>query len=285
MMDHAEAHERIADLALDRAALQRLRDGTPEVRAFLDHVAGCPACTADLRATRSLDRGLRDALAEVGDVTAIAPINLPESLREAVLDAARREPAPGASSSPMASTTPRASTAAPRRWALVLLRLSGSQWAAALAAAVVIAVVGGLTGRALTPAPEGRPDASMVAAVATLDRVLAAPDHHLATLRTPAGTASGSVAWSSQDFVVLTSALSTPAPDQVYRCWLQWAGEWTAVGSMEFAGTTAYWAGSVGDWASLLGDPATRFVVTAEAPGPVGTAPAGAVLLQAAIGS
>ncbi|HJW21405.1 MAG TPA: hypothetical protein VJ506_03140, partial [Candidatus Limnocylindrales bacterium] len=98
-------------------------------------------------------------------------------------------------------------------------------------------------------------------------------------------TASGSVAWSSGDFVVLTSALPAPPAGLVYRCWLQWAGQWAAVGSMDFAGSTAYWSGPTGTWARVLADPGTRFVVTAEAAGSAGQAPAGAVLLEAGLGT
>lgn len=279
-MDHAEAHEQIADLALDRAALARLAAGGPDDRPLLEHVRGCEACRTDLAAVQALDRTLRDALGEVSDTSAIQPIAPPDSLRAAVLGVARAEP--------RLAPTPRIPRATDTRrggpWRLELPRLSRPQWAVGLAAVLVVAILGGFAGRALAPAASG-PEASLVAAVATLDRVLAAPDHRIVALKQPTGEASGSVAWSAQDFVVLTSSLSAPGPGQVYRCWLQWAGRWEAVGTMEFTGTTAYWSGAAGDWTQLLADPGVRFVVTAEAAGPAADVPSGAVLLQAGLAS
>jgi Anti-sigma-K factor rskA len=302
-MDHAEAHERIADLALDGDVIGRLPDaGTIDApsagagadagglaglrdAAFLAHVRGCPTCRADLAAFRALDAGLRDALGELRDAAAVQPIHPPEALRDAVLEAARREPRVGPAGHRPASARVAASGSGRRsRWSRWLPALSGGQWAAGLAAALVVALLGGLAGRVLGPGIVN-PDPSMVAAVATLDRVLSAPDHHLVALTTPSGAATGSVAWSNQDFVVLTSALTTPAPGRVYRCWLEWSGKSVAVGIMDFAGSTAYWTGSAGGWSRLLADPATRFVVTAETAGASATAPTGSVILQASLGT
>ncbi|HJW21881.1 MAG TPA: anti-sigma factor, partial [Candidatus Limnocylindrales bacterium] len=249
-MDHAEAHERIADLALDREALSRLASDdpagwSPRDGAFLQHVRGCSTCRADLVAVRGIDRVLREALGELRDAAAVQPINPPESLRDAVLEATRREPR-GAPIRPLPSVAPRDATASVTgRWRIRLPRLTSGQWAAGLAAVLAIAILGGVAGRALAPGGTSQ-EASIAAAVATLDRVLAAPDHRLVALTTPAGTASGSVAWSSGDFVVLTSALPAAPAGRVYRCWLQWAGQWAAVGSMDFAGSTAYWSGPTG---------------------------------------
>jgi hypothetical protein len=293
-MDHAEAHERIADLALDRDALARLAsadDGpstdaagaaagtAPADVAFVAHVRGCQACRADLLAVRGVDQALRDALGELRDAASIEPMHPPESIRDAVLEAAHREPR--SVHGPQTQAAPMGRPAG--RWPFALPRLTSGQWAVALAAVLVVAVLGGVAGRALRQT--GGSDASLTAAVATLDRVLVAPDHRFAALSTPTGAASGSVAWSPQDFVVLTSALSAPPAGSVYRCWLQWAGRWAVVGSMDFAGSTAYWSGPTGTWASLLGDPGTRFVVTAEPAGATGGSPTGTVVLQAVLGT
>lgn len=282
-MDHAEAHERIADLALDRDGLDRIdaagRGDTVDP-AFVAHVRGCPTCRADLAAIRSVDQRLRDALANVRDVAAIQPINPPDSLRDAVLSAARTEPrhAPRTGAAPAATSL----IARPRR--LALPAWSVGRWATALVAALVIAVLGGIAGRGLAPAATS-PDPSMVAAVGTLDRVLVAPDRHVVSLTTPAGVAAGTVAWSAKDFVVLTSALPAPQAGTIYRCWLQWSGKFAAVGSMDFAGPTAYWTGATGEWADLLAEPGTRFVVSAEPAGQAGEAPSGGILLQAGLAS
>ena len=294
-MDHAEAHERLADLGLDPGGLSRLARAETlgsEDRAFLAHVRDCAACTAELNAARQLDRGLRFAMGhESGDATAArdtvaaGPISPPGWLRDAVLAAAHRdtdrEPhlGPGRSAASLGRPAPR------RRSLLRWPRLAAPQWAAVAALAVVVALAGGLAGRALLPRGGPAPDPSLVAAMATLDRVLAAPDHRVVTLDRAGGGSAGSVAWTAEDFVVLTSGLSAPPDGEVYRCWLEWSGRWGAVGSMEFVGATAYWAGATGEWARLMSEPGTRFVVTAEASGSTAEAPSGNVLLQAVLGS
>jgi hypothetical protein len=292
-MDHAEAHERIADLALEPEALaalelDRLAAAGPDDRAFATHVRGCPTCRADLAATRAIRDHLDLALDDATEAISVEPMAPPEWLRDAVLEAARREPrhdaAPGARW--LAARYPGPSEPAPvgptdlRPW-----RRIGPRWVGAIAAVLAVAFLGGLAGSALIePGPPG-PDASLVAAVATLDRVLAAPQHQVVQLQTPTGAAAGTVAWSAQDFAVLTSSLTTPPPGQVYRCWLSWSGRWAAVGTMDFAGSTAYWAEPLGEWANLVDEPGTQFVVTLEAAGPAAQAPTGASVLEATLGS
>ncbi len=277
-MDHAEAHERIADLALDPAALDRLADRLPDDQPFLDHVAGCPACTSDLAAARSLRAELRVAFDEAADATALDPIAPPDWLRAAVLDGARREPR-----GMLAGVPGRAVGSWLRRWTWP--RLSAPQWAAGIAAVLVIAVLGGVVGSTLGRPAGGGDQGSLAAAMTTLDRVLAGPDHRVAQLHTSAGAAAGSVAWSASDFAVLTSSLSVPTDGRAYTCWLGWAGTWTKVGVMDFAGGTAYWTGPVGDWGATAADPGTRFVVTLEPAGPAGEYPTGPVVLQATLGT
>lgn len=266
-MDHASAHERIADLALEAGGFERLDSSSaPDDHALMDHVRGCGACQADMTASRDLSDGLRRALANLPAASWVEPIAAPPALRAAVLDAAHREreslnraPAPDARPAP-----PRAR----REW-LAWLR---PNWATGLAAALTIAILGGVAGSQLQRWSGANGSDSVVAVVATLNRVLAADAHRVVPLRTPDGAAAGSVAWSRQDFAVLASTLSKPAAGKTYRCWLQWAGKSAAIGTMDFAGDTAYWTGSVGDWAAVAFDPGTQFIVTLEAAG--GLAPA-----------
>ncbi|HSO28282.1 MAG TPA: hypothetical protein VLS28_00125, partial [Candidatus Sulfomarinibacteraceae bacterium] len=100
-LGHAEAHERIADLALEPGALDRL--GSPDLDPLAAHVATCRACRGEVRAWREMHRAVEAArgsgvdridLGELaaGDATDddAAP---PVGLRGSVLDAVRRLPA------------------------------------------------------------------------------------------------------------------------------------------------------------------------------------------------
>jgi hypothetical protein len=270
-MDHAAAHERLADLALEAEGLQRLRvSGTPEDRDLLDHVDGCAECRAEVANADRLRAALRDALATTPVVRRVDfdPIAPPAALRDAILGAARSErasasarvepatmsAAPPSAASPMV-LAPAPPASARSRWAT-------PRWASGIAAALIVALLGGLGGLVVGQQVGAGDATSMTAVVATVDRVLAAEPHWVVPLRTAAGTPAGSVAWSKQDFAVLTSALTAPASGHVYRCWLEWDGRWAVIGQMDFAGATAYWVGSVGDWATLNIDSGTRFVVT-----------------------
>jgi anti-sigma-K factor RskA len=281
-MDHAAAHERIADLALESGALDVLgTSADPTDRALLDHIRGCDECRADAAASRALSDGLRRALLDLPGSSGLQPIAAPDALRAAVLEAARRDPLRGGTVPGEASSEPPGSRG--RRWDAWLR----PRWAAGLAAALMIALVGGLAGSQLARLTPGDGSESVVVVVATLNRVLAADHYRIVPLRTAAGASAGSVAWSRQDFAVLASTLAKPPSGQTYRCWLQWSGKSAAIGVMEFAGTTAYWTGSVGDWAAVAFGPGARFVVTLEpttSPGP-GAVPTSPILLQADLGT
>jgi hypothetical protein len=287
-VDHAAAHERIADLALEAGGLERLATSISDAdRALRDHLRTCGSCRAELAAARGLRDRLRAAFETIPGAATVEPIAPPDALRAAILDAAHREGAPQAE--PAGTPGKGGSLPGGRRFRLVLASRFGfgaPRWAAGLAAALVIALLGGAAGMEVERLSQGPGDDSIAGVVATVDRVLAADQHRIVQLRTPDGTVAGSVAWSQRDFAVLATSLSTPPPGHVYRCWLQWPDQAASVGVMEFAGPTAYWTGSVGEWASVAFDPATRFVVTLEpdagvAPGKPTTPP----VLQADLGT
>jgi Anti-sigma-K factor rskA len=296
-LDHAAAHERLADLALEGDALDRLAaSAMPEDRALLGHLEGCDACQAEVAASAALRDALRTAFQAMPDLPSLDPIQPPPALRAGVLAAARQEPRTGTFSGPARATAGASAADAStggsgeldRRRPVVLgsrgrwLAGVASRWPAAIAAALVLAVVGGAVGLQLGRRSGEEDAASMVGVVATLDRVLTAEPHWVAPLQ--AGTATvGSVSWSKSDFAVLTTALRPPADGRVYRCWLEHDGRWAVIGQMDFGGTTAYWTGSVGDWATLDVSDGTRFVVTLESsasPAPNGV-PTSPIVLQA----
>jgi hypothetical protein len=270
-IDHAAAHERIEDLLLEPARLADLQSSSAsDDVALRDHVAGCPACRADLEAWRGLQLAIRDALpaSEGAARAAVLPVELRASLRAATIDAIHR---------PTTHATSRAVGPARDRPRLMA-------WLSLAASIVVLAGAGLLTVDQVTQRAAAESDArALTTAIAAVNRVLAEPSHRVVALNVPSGAAAGSISWSSHDLVVLTTALTAPAAGQRYRCWLEDGATSVPIGWMEFAGPTAYWIGTLDQWATFQIGPATRFVVTLEPAG--GTTRTGADVLSADLGS
>jgi anti-sigma factor RsiW len=250
-MDHAAAHERIEDLVLEPTRLAALAESSdPSDAALREHLAGCSVCRADLAGWQRVQHRLAAALPGSVDAAraAVEPIELPPSLRAAVITAAReteRSPAP--------TSIVRAQR--PRRAIL--------GWLGLAAAFVVVAAAGLFTFNQVSQRSAAEAEAKdLTSALGAVDRVLAAPVHWVVQLRDPAGVASGSVSWSSNDLVVLTTALQPAPAGQQYTCWLREPGSGAVIGKMYFAGRTAYWIGSLDEWATFRIGPETRFVVT-----------------------
>ncbi len=67
-MQHAEAHERLADLALEPHRLAGLEDdGAPEVRALRAHLVECQLCAAELEGWRRTWTQVGVALSDPGE--------------------------------------------------------------------------------------------------------------------------------------------------------------------------------------------------------------------------
>jgi hypothetical protein len=272
-MDHAEAHERIADLALEPHDLEAmLATEAPEDHALAEHVVGCDTCRAELDAWQGVHRTLAGALHtdRPGARVDVDPIEPGADLRARIVGLTRspRSTEPGVPSrvSPVAIFRARS-------WSPLL----------GLAAALVVAVGGtfllaGPGANLLYTVNEARALSDVVASV---NRILAEPDHQVAELKTTAGKAGGSVAWSTRDLVVLTSALTSPAQGKTYRCWLASAGGETWIGKMDFAGTTAYWVGSLDDWASISIEPGANFIVSLEPTDASTSTRTGTIVLEA----
>lgn len=271
-MDHAAAHERIEDLLLEPTRLAALAESTePADVALREHLAGCSVCRADLAGWEQLQRRLAAALPGTaeGARSAVERMELPPSLRAAVITAARavdRAPAP---TSIVRSPRPRRALAG---------------WLGLAAALVVVAGAGLVTVDQLNQRWGAEASArGLTATLAAVDRVLAAPEHRIVALLNPAGAPSGSISWSSSDLVVLTTALAAPPAGQEYACWLREPSGDAVIGKMYFAGSTAYWVGSLDQWATFRIGPDTRFVVTLSPVG--GGGPAGPEVLSANLGS
>jgi len=257
-MDHAAAHERIEDLLLEPARLDRLDASTePEDLALREHIAECDACRGDLEAWRRLGRALGGALPDSTSAAAAAvePIEVPPSLRTRVIGAVH-----GMSQAESAQAEAVWGATGPAMAPRGLPPWLG------LAAALIVAV-GALAITFDQASQRAAAESSATAlsnVVAAVDRVLAAK-HAIVPLRDANGADVGSISWSRHDWVVLTTALAEPAAAQRYKCWLEDGDGSVLVGEMLFAGDTAYWVKSVDDWATWEIGPSTQFVVTLEA--------------------
>ncbi len=273
-MDHGAAHERIEDLVLEPVRLAALAASTdPADVALREHISSCPTCRADLAGWERLQHRLSVSLP--GTVEAaravVEPVELPPSLRAAVITAARdadRAPAP--------TSIVEARSRRARRPALA--------WLGVAAAVVVLAGGGLLAVNQVAQLSAAQAEArALSATIAALDRVLTAADHRVVPLLNPSGVASGSISWSSQDLVVLTTALEPPPADQEYLCWLREPDSGAVIGKMYFTGRTAYWIGSLDEWATFRIGPDTRFSVALS---PIDrTRPSGPEVLSADLGS
>ena len=255
-MDHAEAHERLGDLALEPARLARFdHDPAPEAAALRAHVTGCDECRAELAAQRATDLAIQDAFAVGTESGPPAILRPPAGLRDRVLAAAIDAGGPAAV--PAGAVRPEriAPAGGARRWLSL-----------ALAAALVAAVgLGGALNQRVTDLSAARAELQeMSEVVATLDRILAAK-HVTVALNTADGTPGGAIAWSRTEVVVLSTSLDRPPEGREYACWIEENGERWKVGSMHFSGSTAYWAGPLEEWNASF-DPGTRFGVSLSPP-------------------
>ncbi len=266
-MTHDEALEALELAAVEPGGLERLMAGDTAVAgAVAGHVAGCPICAAELQRLTTEVPLLRD-------VVRTTP---PADLRARTLEYVQAngvprgaEPVPTVASGPPGRDGPHA--AAPR---------SPLPWIAAIAAAVVISVVG------TAAFVGGRIDQDLAArdtAIAHLGSVTAAtlsvtsePDVQRVSLAAPDGSAAaGTLLYSpgTTELVVVATDLVEPPAGHEYRCWVLRGGERQAVGKMFFAGALAYWIGDVAALQDVTGD-ATFGVSLVDIGGPSLDAPA-----------
>ncbi len=264
-MDHAEAHELIADLALEPARLTGLASSTlPEDQALRAHVAGCDRCTAELAAWRRVQSVTSDALADT-QADDLSRIAAPAQLRREVLNGVR--------------------AAAPRHrsWRLPRLTLRLATGALVLVIAAVGAIVVGNQSAQLNASAADRQ--ALAAALATATRVMADPTHEAVTLNETGGPAMGMVAWSRHDLVVLATGLTLPPSGQAYRCWVVGGSGEMPVGSMDFVDGQAFWVGTLDEWASVDIGSAHTFEVTLESGAAPGATHTGPVMLEGQLGA
>ncbi|HEX4898050.1 MAG TPA: anti-sigma factor [Candidatus Limnocylindrales bacterium] len=284
-LDHAEAHERLADLALEPGGMDRL--GPAPTDALGAHVMTCETCRRDVEGWRRTHarlleaRGTGEDRVELAQLAGDEPIVAPPELRGAVLAAARRTAVadrspgvvPGGIVVPAEAIAP---VPAVSRASALHLPVRGRPAIGRLLPLVAVLAIA-VVGAGLVVDQAGRLDragsqiALLEGMTASLDRILNDPDHTTVDLRTADGTPAGTIAWSSHDLVVLTTALQAPAVDRVYRCWIERDGKRSPVGQMWFAGDTAFWNGTLDEWATTSFERGGTFGVSLEpVSGPVG---------------
>lgn len=288
-LQHADAHERIADLSLEPDRLiafadelesvSREAERVPSGDDLLDHVAGCEACRRDVAGWARAHGMVREVLVDptgprlVADLADAPTIAAPAHLRAAVLAQVRRDTDPV--------------EARPRGFRALFGRPSAPRvtMRSALPAIVVIAILAIAGGVVIDGnARLGRAESQAVALEAlsvTIDRVLRDPNHRVIELQDLDGISRGSVAWSSRDLVVLTTALA-PAPEgRVYRCWIERGGQRSGVGRMVNAGGTSFWVGTLGAWGSTSFGSNSTFGISLE---PVSGSEGNPAILEAVLG-
>ncbi len=244
-MDHAEAHELLADLAFEPARLRALEsDASPEAAPLRAHVDLCETCAQEVAAWRRTWVSFADARASARP-SDFDMLKAPAGIRARVMEAVVTAP-------------PVVPVGASRRWA-ASRRLP---WLAVAAALVVALGAGSLAWIRTAELGQAQTEAAELASVAaTMDRVLADPVHWITPLQTADGAPGGTLVWSNTEIAVVTSALPTPEPGQTYRCWVEHDGKRTPIGAMDFTGGTGYWVGSMSGWGGLL-EPGARFGVS-----------------------
>lgn len=266
-MDHTEVRELLEDAAIEPGGLERLMAGdTPTASIVAGHLAGCADCSEELER-------LRRSVSLIRPTVRLVP---PPELRERTLAyvaalgrprgtpvvAAAAAPEAGAGG-PSAATMPLITTLAPAATAAARARSNRLGWLAGLAAALIVAVGGtafvvNASHAATTQALADEVDALGDVARWTL-RVDAQPDVRRIELTSAAGApttgspATGSLVFSptSTELVVVAEHLAPAPAGHEYRCWVEVAGQRSAIGRMFFGGDLAYWVGKVGQVAGL----------------------------------
>ncbi len=261
MMEHEDVRAALEIAAVEPGGLDRVAAGeTGDAAALAGHLAGCADCADEMARLRRADLLIRPAIA----------MRPPPELRARTLDYVRavgreRGASGAAPSGPDTVRVPLVDTAGPDRdrTAATLQRGRRAAWPAAVAAALVIGLGGGLlmAGRS---APLNPGDAAVALTEVSHESaaLLGAPDAARVTLWDSAGAARGSilVAKSAGRMVAVAVDLPDPGAGREYRCWVEVGGVRTRLGTMWLTGSVAWWNGPAALPASL--GPGARFGVS-----------------------
>jgi hypothetical protein len=284
-MEHDEVREQLELAAAEPGGIDRLMAGdTALAAAVAAHMVGCPACTEELNRLRRATQVIREAIRTTP----------PAELRERTLAYVReygRVPAPAAALAGAAGDAGTAlPTAAPTRSTASGPGMRRLGWAAAVAAALVVAVAGTALVLDARYSDQLAARESRAAGLARITGAFVAlsdePDLERVQLAASPGAAppaSGTLAYSpaKAELVVLAEGLTEPSPELEYRCWVEVDGVRSDVGKMFFGGGLAFWAGRV-DAVADLPEGATFGVTLIEA---AGDSLAGPPVLAGTVGS
>jgi len=242
MSDHRDVREVLELAAVEPGGLDRLEAAdTPEAAAVVGHLTGCPRCFEELARLRRADTLLRPILAAAPD----------PALRERTLAFVRATGVPRDATGPL-----------PARWAAdpapggaeripgvpAVRRRTPLGWVAALAAALVVGLLGGAL-LVRTAAPDGNADPALALDQITRETagLYAAGDAREVVLVDSAGTAAGTLVLSPSEgrMIVSATGLGAPPRGSEYRCWVEVGGSRFDLGTMWGAGDVAWWAGDV----------------------------------------
>jgi hypothetical protein len=259
-MDHADAIELMDLAAVEPGGLDRLMAGdTTESGAVAGHLAGCPACAAELVRVRRTAAIVRDVIAAAPD-PALRERTL-AFVREVGRDRSAGTVEPAASE--VRATGPVLLTAAsPSRAPIVdTVRPAASRrsWLryGAIAAALVLATGIGFSA-ATVSSPEQRLGYEIQALEDATQMTMlleAQPDRQRVVLAATAagGSATGTLLFSPSTggLVMIAEGLPALAPGEEYGCWVEVNGTKTRIGRMYPGGYLQAWAGTVDVLAAL----------------------------------
>lgn len=257
-MDHAEALEQIEIAAAEPDGIDRLMAGdTAEAAALAGHLAGCPACVAELARMRRVAAVARQVIVEEPDPAlrerTLAFVRANGADRSAAVGTSGATVAAGSSSPALPS--PASPSPAPAGVRAGRGRTRYAWWAGMAAAVLVAGVVGFVLGGGSAHDEYPPAVAVMTDAAARAVALAGQPGTQVVELApTPAGAgASGTVALSTTGggIVMLATGLRDPGSGAEYGCWVETGGERRRIGTMVPAGTTYAWSGAVDGLANL----------------------------------
>jgi hypothetical protein len=261
-MDHAEVREQLEAAALVPGALARLIASTDDpAHPVPAHIRSCAVCRREAEALQAT----ADTLAWAAPDDLRAPAEARARVLAAVAQSgAVRRPRSVSSEPTRPALVPiRARTAMPR-WNTRLITGLGAAAGIALLAGAVLA------GRDIATQRDAaleRADA-YAQVVAVTDEALRDPDHRLATLSAPGGTATGTVLISPahDEVVMVADALPALPGEERYRCFVERDGRRTPIGWMWVDDEVSYWAGPI-EGVEDLGRAGDTVIVSADPDG------------------
>lgn len=245
-MEHVEARELLETAAVEPGGFERLIAGdTADAAALAGHLAGCPACAAEMERLR------RDSTVIRSVVRTLPPPDL-RARTLAFVAAVGRERGAGPADAVAAPIELVPGRVPETRGALGGRIGRLLPWAATLAAVLVVAVVGTsvlVGGSRDSVINEQSAQIAALSRIATYTlRIDGQPDATHVDLASATGSdASASLLYSARtgQLVILAEGLARAPAGQEYRCWVEVDGKRTRIGRMFFAGDVAFWVGDV----------------------------------------